>query len=172
MTKEYSGRGSGDCSCMLNPKFRSILWFFLTGEPFWLEIALLFACYQWHTAALFPPTGALTQVPRRVLIFQKALPVENVQRLLRLFITQKILLQWLGCISAPGKLKWLEQSLSSFCRSNTQTNTGTRSCTLLHGSAKCAFFIPLSRLQHFCIWESMFPVVFLLLHVRLLIPFK
>lgn len=70
-----------------------------------MEIALLCARYQRHTAAPFPPTGALTQVPQRLLIFHKALPVENLGRLLRLFITQKMLLEWLRCISAADKLK-------------------------------------------------------------------
>lgn len=122
----------GDCLCMRNPKFRSFLCF-LGGKPFWLEAAVLFACYQRHTAALFPPTGALTQVPQRLLIFHKALPVENVGRLLRLFRTQKIRLQWLGCISAPDKLKWLEHSLSSFRPSNTQTDKHRH--TLMHTSS-------------------------------------
>lgn len=98
-----------------------------------METALLFARYQRHTAALVPPTGALTQVPQRLLIFHKALPVENVGKLLRLFITQKILLQWLRCISAADKLKRLEHSLSSFC-------------PLKHTDRQTQTHIPLSRL--------------------------
>lgn len=142
--------------CMWNPKFRSFLCF-LEGEPFWLETALLFARYQRHTAALVPPTGALTQVPQRLLIFHKALPVENVGRLLRLFITQKILLQWLRCISAAHKLKRLEHSLSSFCPSNSQTDKHRH--TLIHTSSRwagCLLILLYLRIS-----------VFLFLHVRL-----
>lgn len=95
--KKSGGSGSGECCCTLNPKLRSGL-SFLTQESFWLEIAVMFACYHRHSAALFPPTGALSQVP---WLFTKL--CESILDNLRLFITLQILLQ-LGCMSAADKL--------------------------------------------------------------------